>query len=197
MHHGGLYKECALIVRHVFLFSVPDISCQPRPKFHTGTFYKKIFLIIVELLRVGRWNTLSAQDADGLLSAVLSSRAPTTVCKYGAAFGRWRVFAVERSMACLPTDRLQFTLYLERLARETSSVSVVEEVFNAVNWVHSIASLEPPASDGVVRSVMEGVRRMYASPVVKKEPVTIKDLRAIVESSNLSDLSDVRSTTMC
>ena len=104
--------------------------------------------------------------------------------------GDGECFAVERSMACLPADRLQFTLYLERLARETSSVSAVEEVFNAVNWVHSIAGLEPPSSDGVVRSVMEGVRRMYARPVVKKEPITIKDLRAIVESSNLSDLSD-------
>ena len=105
------------------------------------------------------------------------------------------MFAVEKRMACLPADRLQFTLYLERLARETSSVSAVEEVFNAVNWVHSIAGLEPPSSDGIVRSVMEGVRRMYARPVVKKEP--FKDLRAIVESFNLSDLSDVRSTAMC
>ena len=73
----------------------------------------------------------------------------------------------------------------------------MEEGFNAVNWVHSIAGLEPPSSDGVVRSVMEGIQRMYARPVVKKEPITAENLREIVESSNLSDLSDVRSAAMC
>ena len=49
---------------------------------------------------------LSAQDADGLLSTVLSSRVPAMACKYGAAFGRWRAFAVDRNMVHLPADHL-------------------------------------------------------------------------------------------
>ena len=61
---------------------------------------------------------------------------------------------------------------------------MVEEAHNAVNWVHNIAGLETPASDGIVRSVVEGVRKVYARPVVKKEPVTIDNLRAIVENSD-------------
>lgn len=32
---------------------------------------------------------------------------------------------------------------------------------------------------------------------MNKEPMTVEELLAIVESSNLSDLSDVRSAAMC
>ena len=46
-----------------------------------------------------------------------------------------------------------------------------------------------------MKSVVEGVWRLYAKPVVK-EPVTVEDLRAIVENSDLTDLGDVRTAAL-
>ena len=48
-----------------------------------------------------------------------------------------------------------------------------------------------------MKSVVEGIRRMFAKPVVKKEPLTVVDLKAIVENSDLMDLGDVRTATIC
>ena len=81
--------------------------------------------------------------------------------------------------------------------KASRSVSAVEEAYNSVNWVHDIAGLQSLAGDAIVKSVVEGVRRLFAKPVVKKEPVTVDDLRAIVENSDLTDLGDVMTATLC
>ena len=137
------------------------------------------------------------EQVDGLLSIVLSSRAPSTVIKYQGAFARWKSFAAIKHAPCLPADSLLFASYLEHLAKATRSVSAVEEAYNSVNWVHDIAGLQSLVGDAIVKSVVEGVRRLFAKPVVKKEPVTVDDLRAVVENSDLTDLGDVRTAALC
>ena len=152
------------------------------------------------MIQVGQWRALSScnkEQVDGLLSIVLSSRAPSTVIKYQGAFTRWKSFAASKHAPCLPADSLLFASYLEQLAKATRSVSAVEEAYNSVNWVHDIAGLQSLAGDAIVKSVVEGVRRLFAKPVVKKEPVTVEDLRAIVENSDLTDLGDVRTAALC
>ena len=92
---------------------------------------------------------------------------------------------------------MQFFNYLEQLAKATSSISAVEEAFNAVNWVHSIAGLQSLAGNVIMKSVVEGVWRIYVKPFIKKEPITVSNLRAIVENTNLTDLGDVRTAVLC
>jgi hypothetical protein len=53
------------------------------------------------------------------------------------------------------------------------------------------------AGDTIVKSVVEGVRRMLAKPGVKKEPLTVLDLKAIVENSDLTDLGNVKTAAIC
>ncbi len=48
-----------------------------------------------------------------------------------------------------------------------------------------------------MKLVVEGVRRMCAKPVVKKEPIIVIDLKAIVENADLTDLGDVRTAAIC
>ena len=135
---------------------------------------------------------------DSLLIIVLSSRAPTTVIKYQGAFARWKKFAAERHASFLPCSRRLdiCELYLEQLAKSTSSVSAVEEAYNSLNWMHNIVGLQSLTGDAIVKSVVEGIRRMFVKPVVKKEPLTVVDLKAIMENSDLTDLGYVRTATI-
>ena len=71
------------------------------------------------------------------------------------------------------------------------------EAVNAINWLHSVALLRPLTEECAMKAVLEGLRRRLARPVTKKEPVTVDDLKKIVESSNLASLSDVRTATIC
>ena len=71
----------------------------------------------------------------------------------------------------LPVDRLLFPTYLE-LEQLTSSVSAMEEVYDALNWIHANSGLQPLVGDAIVKSLVEGVQRMYA---IKKELINFLD----------------------
>ena len=182
----------------IILFSLPDSNQ------HHRTSYTKLsslicccccFLLCTELLAVGHWRDL-AQDnkahAESLLLIAISSRANSTVRKYQAAFTRWKKFTIEKGFVILPSNPLQFVVYLEHVMKSTGSKSAVEEAGNALAWVYNIAGLQSPVEDGTVKSVIEGARRLLAKPVIKKEPVSADNLRAIVDNTNMSDLGDVQ-----
>jgi len=67
---------------------------------------------------------------------------------------------------------------------------------NALSWVHAICGLDNPSTHPFLKTVLEGLRHSLAKPVIKKEPVTVEMLEAMVrdaeESGILSDL-----TTAC
>ena len=60
------------------------------------------------------------------------------------------------------------------------------------------AGLISPLSDPLVRTTLEGLQRSLAKPVVKKEPVTVEMLEAIVADAQQSGtLMDLRLATAC
>ena len=92
----------------------------------------------------------------------------------------------------------QFVLYLQYLGEETHSKSAVEEACNAVAWVHTTAGLTPVTAHPFVKATLEGLQRTLAKPIVKKEPVTVKMLEAVVQDARSSGrLSDLRLATAC
>ena len=58
-----------------------------------------------------------------------------------------------------------------------------------------MAGLEPISSSPFVRTVLAGLQRQLAKPKAKKEPVTVKMLAAMVQSSD-GLLADLRLTSM-
>ena len=115
--------------------------------------------------------------------------------KYGGAYRRWKDFAQAKGFCLIPAELVQFAEYLGDIAMKTKTA--VEEAVNAIIWFHSVASLRPLTEDCALKAVVEGLRRRLARPVTKKEPVTVDDLKKIVESSNLASLSDIRTVTIC
>ena len=64
--------------------------------------------------------------------------------------------------------------------------------------MHSTAGLIPLHVDPFVKATLEGMQRLLARPVVKKEPATVEMLEAIVDDADKSgSLSDLRLATAC
>ena len=80
--------------------------------------------------------------------------------KYQGAFARWKTFATDRHAPYLPAESLLFASYLQQLAKATHSMSAVEEAYNSV---HDIAGVQSVSGDAIVKSVVEGVRRITQS----------------------------------
>ena len=113
-------------------------------------------------------------------TTILHSRADSTVTKYLRGFRRWKTWANAKKLEPIPAKPHHFALYLQHLGEETESKAAVKEACNAVSWMHASAGLSSLLADPFVKATLEGLQRSLAKPVVKKEPVTVDMLEAIV-----------------
>ena len=136
--------------------------------------------------------------ASKLPNTVLHSQADNTVKKYLGAFKRWKTWAATHHLEPIPVKPHLLALYLQHLAEQSKSKAAVEEACNALSWIHSSAGLTPPLSDLFVKATLEGLQRSLAKPVVKKEPITVETLEAIVQDAEGSrTLTDLCLATTC
>ena len=136
--------------------------------------------------------------ASRLPTTILHSRADSTVTKYLRGFRRWKTWANAKKLEPIPAKSHHFALYLQHLGEETKSKAAVEEACNAVSWVHSSAGLSSLLADPFVKATLEGLQRSLAKSVVKKEPVTVDMLEAIVcDADKSGSLADLRLATAC
>ena len=159
----------------------------------------------VGLPREGTWKLLDELHdpvlkdlASRLPNTILHSCASSTVKKYLGAYRRWKSWAVSHQLPPFPAKPQHFVLYLQHLGETIKSKSAVEEACNALSWVHSSSGFAAPSSHPFVRATLEGLQRELAKPIVKKEPVTVEMLEAMVKDAESSGtLSDLRLVTAC
>ena len=159
----------------------------------------------VDVLTQGSWRLLNELDdpelkdlASRLPATILRSRADSTVKKYLSAYRRWRTWATDHKLDPIPAKPQEFVLYLQYLSEESKSKAAVEDACNAIAWIHSSAGLASPSAHPFVKATLEGLQRSLAKPVVRKEPVTVEMLNAIVQDAERSgSLSDLRLATAC
>ena len=98
-----------------------------------------------------------------------------------------------------PVKESHLVLYLQSLAESSSSKSAIEKAYNAISWVHAMASCDSPTESQFVKTVMlQSLQRNLAKPVTKKLPVTTEMLGAIVDDAKKSgSLADLRLATAC
>ena len=136
--------------------------------------------------------------ASKLPNTILHSRADSTTKKYLGAFRHWKVWATSHNLVPVPAKPHEVALYLQHLAEDTKSKSAAEEACHALAWVHSTAGLASPSLHPFAKATLEGLQRSLAKPVVKKEPITLEMLEAMVDDANKScSLSDLRLVTAC
>ena len=89
-------------------------------------------------------------------------------------------------------------LYLQYRGQEWESKAAVEEAVNTLGWVHSLAWLKSPTTSLFVLTTLEGLKRMLARPVTKKELVTPEMLLELVKDVNKDpSLSNICLATAC
>ena len=167
--------------------------------------FNMLILYLAGVLSQGSWLLLNELEdpelkvlARKLPNTILHSRADSTTRKYLGAFRRWKVWATSHNLAPVPAKPHEVVLYLQHLAKDTKSKFAAEEACHALAWVHSTAGLVSPPSHPFVKATLEGLQRSLAKPVVKKEPITLEMLEAMVDDANKSgSLSDLRLVTAC
>ena len=133
-----------------------------------------------------------------LPATILHSRADSTVQKYLRSYGSWKAWAVAHKLNPIPARPYKFVRHLQHLGNETSSKFAVEEACNVVAWIHTTAGLPTITVNPFVKATLEGLQRMLAKVVVKKEPMTVEMLEAIVRDAEKSGrLTDLRLATAC
>ena len=94
--------------------------------------------------------------------------------------------AITHSIAVFPAKESFLTLCLQNIADSVQSKSAVKEAFNAISWIHQMASVPSPTESTFVKSKVQGLQRKFAKPVVKTLPVTVAMLEAIVDGAECS-----------
>ena len=65
-------------------------------------------------------------------------------------------------------------------------------------WIHSTSGLASPSAHPLVKAILGGLQRTLAKPVVKKEPLTIEMVEAMLaDADQPGSLSDMRLGTAC
>lgn len=126
----------------------------------------------------------------GLLNFLMSSRAPSTIKAYSAAWKRWTSWATSKSLTIFPVSPLYFSLYITDIS-QAGAKSAADMASAAVSWIHSLADIPSPTDSPLVKSTIQGIKRVNASPCKPKEPIgpdVLIKLRANHCSNSLSDL---------
>ena len=108
------------------------------------------------------------------------------------------MWATQHKLPVFPAKALHVTLYLQHLGESKASRASAEEAANGLSWAHSLAGMESPTANPLVKNTLDGLKRILAKPVHKKAPFTTEMLQAIIQDTERNDsLANVRLTTMC
>ena len=124
-----------------------------------------------------------ARLVSSVWESVIRSKTDSTPKKYLGPFRQWNTWVQQHSLQAFPVKGSHLVLYLQSLAESSSSKSAIEEAYNAISWVHAMASCDSPTESQFVRTVIQGLQRILAKLVTKKLPVKTEMLGAIVDDA--------------
>ena len=164
------------------------------------------FISLADLEAAGAWSQLEGfKDPElqrlalGVPDMLLSGKADSTTKKYIGAFWKWKLWAEARQeVPSFPAQEAHVVLYMQHLGQSVQSKAAIEEVVNALSWLHQAAGLTSISSLPLVQAALAGHRRMLALPKVRKEPVTAEMLKSMVDAAGPEpSLSEVRLLAVC
>ena len=130
---------------------------------------------------------LSEQALRDVLAAVDASTSPNTKAAYRSDWGRFTTWAKDRGFAALPADPLVVAHYLTEAAAEMTGVgkwrytpTTLTRWVSSINQFHTAAGLDAPGRAEVVRRALSGVRRIRATPQVRRTPLLLDDIRTLL-----------------
>ena len=86
-------------------------------------------------------------------------------------------------MDILAAAEQHVALYLQHIDETSSSRAATEEAVYVLAWAHDLAGITSPTTGILVQTTLQGLRRLLAKPIHKKEPITIERLKAMEDDS--------------
>ena len=133
---------------------------------------------------------LSEEALAGVWAAVDASTAAATKTAYRSDWARFTAWATGRGFAPLPAPPLVVAHYLTEAATEQTSVgrwrytpATLSRWVSSINQFHTAAGLDAPGRSEVVRRALSGVRRIRATPPVRRSPLLLADIRTLLHAS--------------
>ena len=161
------------------------------------------FAVLFLSVFTGEWAKLSAPLYDPALqrlatvdlpALLASSKADSTTRLYLTYWKKWEVWVSSHpSIQVFPVAPFHLSLYLAHLA-STGPKSVADPTIAAIKWVHSLAGFPSPTDDPMVKTALQGFKRLHSSPTSRKLPITPHILREIwkVHGQPNASLADLR-----
>src|SRR3990167_4006618 len=110
------------------------------------------------------------------------SKADNTIRMYRSAWAEFQRFAEARGVPSLPASPATVIDSTPALADGGAKVSTIQVKLAAVASAHRTAKATDPTTDEDVRLVMAGIRRAKGIAPSKKAPITLDELRALVNA---------------
>ena len=124
------------------------------------------------------------------------SKAPNTLLAYRKSWAKFSSWCEQNDCLSLPADKETVGNYLTYLADSGYKTSTIDVYRAAIAAAHVTAGENDPTNHTDVKTVMEGIRRVLAQEgralPVKKEPITIADLRTLIATIDTSTLKGKR-----
>ncbi|MEP6562955.1 MAG: tyrosine-type recombinase/integrase, partial [Nakamurella sp.] len=136
---------------------------------------------------------LSEQALADVLAAVDASTSVNTKKAYRSDWARFTAWTAGRGFVALPADPLVVAHYLTAAAAEQTGVgkwrytpATVTRWVSSINQFHTAAGLDAPGRAEVVRRALSGVRRIRATPPVRRSPLLLEDIRTLLTPMELT-----------
>jgi hypothetical protein len=124
-----------------------------------------------------------------VLDAVEASTATATKKAYRSDWQRFATWAGRRRFPPLPAPPAVIAHYVTEAAAEQTGAgkwryapATLTRWVASINQVHTAAGLDPPGLSEVVRRALSGIRRIRATPPVRRAPLLLDDIRTLMTS---------------
>ena len=122
---------------------------------------------------------LATVDLPALLT---SAKAASTTKQYFRYWTKWETWATSRSgIPTFPVQPFHLALYITHLS-SIGPKSVADPTLAAVKWAHSLAGLSSPTDSPMVKTALQGFKRLHSSPTVRKHPISSDILKKLMAS---------------
>lgn len=128
---------------------------------------------------------LKKVDMDNLREKVKNyiklSKSFNTTKAYQSDFADFRMWCEENNLIYLPASEDTLIMYISTLAESGMKMSTIQGRLSSISIAHQAKEYPSPTHSIKVRTVWRGIRNKHGIAQVGKAPITIKDLRQMIE----------------
>lgn len=126
---------------------------------------------------------------DNAKAYIAASRSENTTRAYRTGWAQFTEWCERHGVRSLPANAETVALYVADLA-DTTKAATIDARLAAISAAHRAADHESPTKTETVRLVRRGVRRTFGTAQRQVRPVTVPDLRRMLEGMSDGTASD-------